>query len=149
MNRSGLPFSVRKRSNVNLTSSAVSSRPFTGGLLCQRTPRRRKKTTVVSSGSSQRSARSGSTMKVPGITDGPTLWRTSLLWTKLSVLFVLKFNVRCGSKMGRIVAAHAENSSALALRPERARRQQRLGRQRGSDREARSEEIATGQPRAE
>jgi hypothetical protein len=32
------------------TSSAVSSRPLTGGLLCQRTPRRSLKTYVVSFG---------------------------------------------------------------------------------------------------
>ena len=79
MNLSGLAFSVRKRSYVNLTSSATSSRPLSGGLLCQRTPLRKWKTTVVSSGSSQRSARSGSTVKVPGVTAAPTLWRTSLL----------------------------------------------------------------------
>ena len=36
--RLALPFSETKRSKVYLTSSAVSSRPFTGGLLCQRTP---------------------------------------------------------------------------------------------------------------
>src|SRR5262249_8094395 len=38
--RFGLPFVARKRSNVYFTSSAVSSRPLTGGLGCRRTPGR-------------------------------------------------------------------------------------------------------------
>src|SRR5438132_1192785 len=37
-------------------------------------------------------------MKVPGGTSGPTLCRRSLLYTKLSVVFVLKLRVSCGSK---------------------------------------------------
>jgi len=36
--RFGLPLIDRKRSYVYLTSSAVSSRPLTGGFGCQRTP---------------------------------------------------------------------------------------------------------------
>jgi len=40
MLRYALPFSFTNRSKVYLTSSAVSSRPFTGGLACQRTPLR-------------------------------------------------------------------------------------------------------------
>ena len=36
--RFGLPFVARKRSYVYFTSSAVSSRPLTGGLGCHRTP---------------------------------------------------------------------------------------------------------------
>ena len=40
MCRLALPFSLMNRSMLYLTSSDVSSRPFTGGLLCQRTPRR-------------------------------------------------------------------------------------------------------------
>src|SRR6266851_5991042 len=82
--RSGLPSMVRKRSKENLTSSATSSRPLTGGLLCHLTPLRRWKIEVVSSGDSQRSARSGSTMKVPGGTSGPTLCRRSLLYVLLT-----------------------------------------------------------------
>jgi hypothetical protein len=39
-----LPGTVRKRSTLYTTSSAVSSRPFTGSLLCQRTPLRRLNT---------------------------------------------------------------------------------------------------------
>src|SRR5262249_5578430 len=37
-------------------------------------------------------------MKVPGGTSGPTVCRSSLLYTKLSVAFVLKLRVSCGSK---------------------------------------------------
>jgi hypothetical protein len=40
----GLPFTERKRSIVYFTSAEVSSRPLTGGLGCQRTPRRSLKT---------------------------------------------------------------------------------------------------------
>jgi hypothetical protein len=50
---------------------------------------------------SQRSARWGSTVKVPDGTDGPRRWRSSVLWTKLSVAFVLKPPPgRWGSKWG-------------------------------------------------
>jgi hypothetical protein len=42
--RFGLPLIDRNRSYVYFTSSAVSSRPLTGGLLCQRTPFRILKT---------------------------------------------------------------------------------------------------------
>ena len=58
--RLGLPAMVRKRSYVYFTSSAVSSRPFTGGLLCQRTSLRSLKTYVVSFDRVQDSATSGS-----------------------------------------------------------------------------------------
>src|SRR5215475_7956837 len=39
-------------------------------------------------------------MKVPGGTSGPTLCRSSLLYTKLSAVCVLKLRVICGSKCG-------------------------------------------------
>ncbi len=68
-----LPGVVRKRSTVYRTSSAVSSRPFTGGLGCQRTPRLSLKTYVVGFGWLHDSARSPSTGKKPGATPGPAL----------------------------------------------------------------------------
>src|SRR5438445_2019637 len=74
-----LPLTVRKRSYVYLTSSAVSSRPFTGGLGCQRTPLRSLKTYVRSFGWDHDSARSGSTGSVPGTTLGPAFTLTSRL----------------------------------------------------------------------
>ena len=77
--RFGLPLSVRNRSYVYLTSSAVSSRPFTGGLLCQRTPFRSLNTYVVSFGCVHDSARSASIGCVPGTTDGPAFTFTSRL----------------------------------------------------------------------
>src|SRR5947207_9767552 len=58
--RLGLPLMERKRSYEYFTSSAVSSRPFTGGLLCQRTSLRSLKTYVVSFDRVQDSATSGS-----------------------------------------------------------------------------------------
>ena len=39
-----LPFTVKKWFTLNTTSSAVSSRPFTGGLACHFTPLRSLKT---------------------------------------------------------------------------------------------------------
>src|ERR1041384_3416220 len=66
----------RKRSYVYLTSSAVSSRPLTGGLACQRTPLRSLKIQVVSLGWLHDSARSPSTGYVPGFTHGPALTLT-------------------------------------------------------------------------
>jgi hypothetical protein len=51
----------RNRSYVYFTSSAVSSRPLTGGLGCQRTPRRSLNTYVVSLGRVHDSATSAST----------------------------------------------------------------------------------------
>ena len=68
-----LPGVARKRSTVYRTSSAVSSRPFTGGLGCQRTPRLSLKTYVVGFGWLHDSARSPSTGKKPGATPGPAL----------------------------------------------------------------------------
>ena len=53
-------YELVKRSYVYFTSSAVSSRPFTGGLLCQRTSLRSLKTYVVSFDRVQDSATSGS-----------------------------------------------------------------------------------------
>ena len=44
MYRLALPFSLMNRSRLYLTSSEVSSRPFSGGLFCHRTPRRSLKT---------------------------------------------------------------------------------------------------------
>src|SRR5262249_40361841 len=59
--RLGLPLIVRNRSYVYLTSSAVSSRPLTGGFGCQRTPFLSLKMYVVSLGCVHDSARSAST----------------------------------------------------------------------------------------
>src|SRR5262247_2278593 len=67
--RLGLVLRLRKRSYVYLTSSAVSSRPLTGGLGCQRTPLRSLKTYVVSLGCVHDSARSPSRGWVPGTTE--------------------------------------------------------------------------------
>src|SRR2546425_1778122 len=58
-----LPFTVRKWFTLYTTSSAVSSRPFTGGLWCQRTPLRSLNTYVVSLGWLHDSARSPSITK--------------------------------------------------------------------------------------
>ena len=79
MNLLPLPLTVRKRSYVYFTSSAVSSRPFTGGLLCQRTPFLSLKTYTVSPCRSQDSARSPSMGWLPGTTDGPALTLTRRL----------------------------------------------------------------------
>ncbi len=84
-----LPLTVRKWFTLNTTSSAVSSRPFTGGLLCHLTPRRSLKTYVVSFGWVHDSARSPSIGKVPGTTLGPALCRSSRLCVKLSAMCVL------------------------------------------------------------
>src|SRR5262252_5470919 len=77
--RLGLPLMVRNRSYVYLTSSAVSSRPLTGGFGCQRTPLRSLKTYVVSFGWLHDSARSPSIGRVPGTTWEPAFTFTSLL----------------------------------------------------------------------
>ena len=68
------------RSYVYRTSSAVSSRPLTGGFGCQRTPRRSLNTYVRSSGRLHDSARSGSSGVDPGCTEGPAFTFTSRLW---------------------------------------------------------------------
>jgi hypothetical protein len=78
-----LPLTVRKRSTLKTTSSAVSSRPLTGGLLCHRTPLRSLKMYVVSLGWVQDSARSPSSGNVPGLTPGPALGLRSRLWLKV------------------------------------------------------------------
>src|SRR5438034_7032613 len=96
----GLPATVRKRSTLYLTSSDVSSRPFTGGLLCQRTPRRSLKTYVVSFGCVHDSARSGSIANVPGTTDGPALCFTRRLCVKVSGICTRYAVVSIGSKSG-------------------------------------------------
>ncbi len=62
------------------TSSAVSSRPLTGALGCQRTPFLSLKTYVRSLGCVHDSARSGSTGRVPGTMDGPAFTFTRRLW---------------------------------------------------------------------
>jgi hypothetical protein len=84
-----LPLTVRKWFTLNTTSSAVSSRPFTGGLLCHFTPLRSLKMYVVSFGCVHDSARSPSMGNVPGATPGPALCRSSRLWVKLSAMWVL------------------------------------------------------------
>src|SRR4029450_11046204 len=68
--RLALPLMPRNRSYVYFTSSAVSSRPLTGGFGCQRTPRRSLKTYVVSLGRVHDSATSASTGDLPGRTHG-------------------------------------------------------------------------------
>ena len=73
---------VRKRSTLYTTSSAVSSRPFTGGFACHRTPGRSLKTYVVSLGWLHDSATSPSMGKTPGATDGPALYLRSRLCVK-------------------------------------------------------------------
>src|SRR5437879_3719667 len=65
-----------------MPSSAVSSGPSTGGLVCQRTPLRSLKTNVVSVGCVHDSARSGSMGMVPGFTWAPDLIRTRRLCVK-------------------------------------------------------------------
>src|SRR3989442_9941054 len=84
-----ISFTVRKWLTLYTTSSAVSSRPFTGGLLCQRTPFRSLKTYVVSLGWRHDSARSPSIGNVPGITLGPALCLSRRLWVKLNAMWVL------------------------------------------------------------
>src|SRR5215510_16615720 len=96
----GFPLRARKRSMLYLTSSAVSSRPFTGGFGCQRTPRRSLKTYVISSGWLHDSARSPSIANVPGTTAGPTLCLTSRLWVNEYTTCVLYDTCRYGSKWG-------------------------------------------------
>src|SRR5205085_5363 len=91
---------VRNRSMVYFTSADVSSRPFTGGFGCHRTPRRSLKTYVVSFGCVHDSARSPSIGKVPGTTDGPTLWRTRRLWVKLSGICTRYAVESIGSNIG-------------------------------------------------
>src|SRR2546429_3250246 len=95
-----LPFTVRKWFTLNTTSSAVSSRPFTGGFACQRTPLRSLNTYVVSLGWVHDSARSPSIVNVPGATLGPALCRSSRLCVKLSAMCVLYEMVWNGSKCG-------------------------------------------------
>src|SRR6266481_9952632 len=84
-----LPGTVRKRSTLYTTSSAVSSRPFTGGLACQRTPLRSLKMYVVSLGWVQDSARSPSMGNVPGWMAGPVLCLSRRLWVKEYAMCVL------------------------------------------------------------
>src|SRR5918992_3454417 len=62
-----------RRSNVNLTSSATSSRPLTGGLACQRTPFFNVITYVVGVGCATDAARSGMTSPV-GLYLNRRLW---------------------------------------------------------------------------
>ncbi len=71
-----------------LTSSAVSSRPLTGGLGCQRTPLRSLNTYEVSPWRSHDSARSPSTGWVPGTTAEPPLTFTRRLYAKDSGIIV-------------------------------------------------------------
>src|SRR5262245_19564451 len=97
--RFGLPLIDRNRSYVYFTSSDVSSRPFTGGLLCHRTPLRSLNTYVRSLGMVHDSARSPSTGRVPGTIDGPAFTFTSRLWVKDRFVPILwLFGTRCGSK---------------------------------------------------
>src|SRR5262245_32216583 len=91
---------VMARSYVYLTSSAVSSRPFTGDLLCHRTPFRSVNSQVVSLAWLQDSARSPSIGSVPGTTVGPALTRTRRLWVKESATKHHQCGVACGSKFG-------------------------------------------------
>src|SRR5262249_61729361 len=91
---------VIERSYVYLTSSAVSSRPLTGGLLCQRTPLRSLNTHVVSLGWVHDSARSPSTGSVPGVTPGPAFTRTSRLCVNDSATKHHQCGVAWGSKLG-------------------------------------------------
>src|ERR1700730_3847425 len=95
--RLGLPLIVRKRSYVYLMSSALSSRPFTGGLLCQRTPRLSLNTYAVSFGCVHDSARSPSTGNVPGCTPGPALCFSKRLCVNERLIIVHQLTVRCGS----------------------------------------------------
>src|SRR5215470_1063801 len=95
---STLPGTVRNRSTLQRTSSAVSSRPLTGGFGCHRTPRRSLKTYVVSVGCVHDSARSPSMGNVPGVTAGPALWRTRRLCVKDRAACVLKLDVSMPSK---------------------------------------------------
>src|SRR5256886_11249625 len=95
-----LPYTVRKWFTLYTTSSAVSSRQFTGALWCQRTPLRSLNTYVVSLGWLHDSARSPSITKVPGTTLGPALCLSSRLWVKLSAMCVLYEIVWNGSKCG-------------------------------------------------
>src|SRR5712691_2946679 len=95
-----LPLTVRNRSTLKTTSSAVSSRPFTGGLFCQRTPLRSLKMYVVSLGWVQDSARSPSIGNVPGWMAGPVLCLSRRLWVKEYAMCVLYEIVRCGSQCG-------------------------------------------------
>ena len=84
-----LPASVSMRSNVNFTSSAVSSRPLTGGLAWNRTPRRSLNTYVVSLGWVQDSARSPSIVSEPGLIAAPARYRSSRLWVNEIATWVL------------------------------------------------------------
>ena len=74
---------MRKRSTEYTTSSALSSRPFTGGLGWKRTPFLSLKTYVVSSGWLHDSARSPSMAKVPGWIAGPALCLSNRLWVNV------------------------------------------------------------------
>src|SRR5262245_15530093 len=96
--RWGFPLTVKKRSKLHLTSSAVSSRPFMGGLLCQRTPLRRLKTQEVSLVRDQDSARSPSSGVVPGTTDEPAFTLRSRLWVNDRFTIVLNVKMSWGSK---------------------------------------------------
>jgi hypothetical protein len=84
-----LPFSLAARSKVYRTSSAVSSRPLTGGFAWKRTPLRSLKTYDVSPVCCQDSARSPSIRNAPGRTPGPALCRRSRLCVKLSTTCVV------------------------------------------------------------
>src|SRR5690348_5982368 len=96
--RFGLPLTVIARSYEYFTSAAVSSRPFTGGLLCQRIPGRSLKTHVVSVGWLQDSARLPSIGSVPGETPGPAFVFTRLLCVNDRVMAVHQCGVCWGSK---------------------------------------------------
>src|SRR5262249_6349289 len=93
-----LPGIVRNRSYVYFTSSAVSSLPLTGGLLCQRTPFLSLNTYVGSFGCVHASVRSLSSGCVPGTTAGPALTFNNRLMQYDSGIIVLKAMVWCGSK---------------------------------------------------
>src|SRR5215831_6230166 len=96
--RFGLPLIDRNRSYVYFTSAAVSSRPFTGGLGCQRTPFLSLKTYVVSFCCAHDSARSDSIGYVIGFTEGPAFTLTSRLYTNESGTIVTNEIVWWGSK---------------------------------------------------
>ena len=123
MPRLGLPLTVRNRSYVYLTSSAVSSRPFTGGFGCQRTPFRSLKIQVVSSARVHDSARSPSSGWVPGRTADPALTLTRRLWVKDRLRHGPEGQGELRIESQRVLAADAEDAAALG--------RLRLGRRRG------------------
>src|SRR3989442_12643557 len=90
-----------KRSTEYFTSSAVTSRPFTGGLLWNFTPLRRVNTSVVGFLYSHFSARSGTIVKsAGGFCSGPGGERTSWLETKLDHEGGRKLPDRLGARFG-------------------------------------------------